>query len=74
VLNETDAAREDGLPEFGGRYVFMTFSQPDGSLVIEPVYGAAFCLDPETRNVYRAAVAEQIEADRVRYPSKYDLG
>ncbi|MCR5294509.1 MAG: hypothetical protein K6E30_04970 [Lachnospiraceae bacterium] len=61
---------DNGLPELGKQYVFMTYGQPDGRLTLSEIFdNREFTQD--LLNEYRDYVENEIPQDRDRYPSDY---
>jgi len=70
ILNTGDIIVDDGLPEVGETYIFSTFSQPDGSLLIADLTKKLY--SEETKKEFQDYIENQEENNRERFSSKYD--
>ena len=73
ILNETDQSRDNGLPEVNNQYIFMTYAQPDGSLLLAEINGNIELTDELFKKEYQDYFKSEIVDNRERFISKYDL-
>lgn len=62
---------DSGLPEVGKQYVFLAYSQPDGSLHLSELFDDREC-DEALLSEYRDYVEHRKTVERERFSSKYD--
>lgn len=72
ILNETDSTQETELPAVNEKYIFIAYSQPDGSLILADIVGHYKYTD-ELFQDFQSYYEEQIEVERERFPSTYDI-
>ncbi len=60
-----------GLPELNRQYVFMAYSQPDGSLVLSEILDDRGYTE-DVKKEYEDYIEHEIRFDRERFPSDYD--
>ncbi len=73
ILNETDKSRDNGLPEVNKQYIFMTYAQPDGSLLLAEINGNVEVTDELIKKDYQDYIKKEIKENRERFISKYDV-
>lgn len=62
---------DSGMPEMGKRYIFLSYSQPDGSITLSELFDHREC-DEKLIDEYRNYVENQVEIERERFVSKYE--
>ncbi|MEI5905966.1 hypothetical protein WAK64_02645 [Bacillus spongiae] len=72
ILNETDQSKDNGLPQVNKQYIFMTYSQVDGSLLLAEINGNIELTDELMKKEYQDYIKNEIEDSRKRFISKYD--
>lgn len=73
ILNETDQSKDNGLPEVDKQYIFMTYAQPNGSLLLAEINGNVEVTDELIKKDYQNYVENEINDNRERFTSKYDI-
>lgn len=73
LLYESDNLRDSGLPKVGKQYVFMAYAQEDGRLLITELNGNIEYAGKDMKKSYLDYINNEIENDRQRFISKYDI-
>ena len=71
ILHRGDILTDDGLPVISDTYIFSTFSQRDGSLLVASLTGKKIYSDTAKAEAVNYII-KQKEISRQRYPSKFD--